>query len=156
GASPTAPAARTAPPAGGLPATPPASAVETDAAGVGGFLRLHPDQRECEQNEDHEERQRDASIASGGARHGAPGALFDRFGVAQQHVADVVHAGLDPGRKVAAPERRENAVLDDESCHRIGQLGLEPAADLDANFALLRSDDEDDAVVLVLLADAPR
>ena len=38
---------------------------------------------------------------------------------------------------------------------RVGQRALEPIADLDPHLALLRRDDQQRAVVLALLADAP-
>ena len=63
---------------------------------------------------------------------------------------------LMPPAKVVAPERRQDGVLDDQLGHQVGELRLEPAADLDAHLAVAGRDDQDHAVVLVLLADRPR
>ena len=62
---------------------------------------------------------------------------------------------LMPPAKIAAPELRQDGVLDDELRHRVGHQRLEAAADLDAHFAIVGRDDEQDAVVLALLSDAP-
>ena len=60
-----------------------------------------------------------------------------------------------PAAKSPRAELRQDRVLDDELRHGVGHDRLEPAADLDAHLALVRRDDEQDAVVLALLADAP-
>ena len=74
----------------------------------------------------------------------------------KQHVLDVAHAGADAGREVAAAELGQDRVLDDELRQGVGHHRLEPAADLDPDLVLVGRDDEQDAVVLALLADAPR
>src|SRR5439155_5329514 len=86
----------------------------------------------------------------------ASGALFDGLGVAQQHVADVAHAGLDAAGEIVAPERRQDGVLNDELGHDIGELRLETTAHLDAHLAVGGRDEQDCAVVLALLPDRPR
>ena len=82
-------------------------------------------------------------------------ALLDLRGVTEQHVLDVAHAGADARRKVAPAELGQDGVLDDEARHGVGHHRLQPAADLDAHLALVGRHDQQDAVVLALLADAP-
>ena len=61
----------------------------------------------------------------------------------------------DARRHVAGAEFRQDRVLDDQPGHRVGEIAFEAVADLDAHVALVRRDDQDDAVVLALLADPP-
>ncbi len=44
--------------------------------------------------------------------------LLDRLRVAEQDVLDVAHAGPDAGGVVAAPELRNDGVLDDDLAHQ--------------------------------------
>ena len=66
-----------------------------------------------------------------------------------------MHALLDAAGIVAVAEARQDGAVDDDVRHGIGEHRLEPAADLDAHFALIGRDDQEDAVVLLLGADAP-
>src|SRR5262245_13792780 len=126
-----------------------------DARGVGSLARLCLDhqQRQPDEKDQHDQRRRKAA-ASISLYRGA-GARLHRFGVAEQHVTDVLHAGFDAGGEIAAPERRQDRILDDELAHGVGELGLQPAPDLDAHLALLGRYDQNYAVVLALLAELP-
>ena len=75
------------------------------------------------------------------------GALLDLGGIAGQHESDVAHAVLDAAGEVALAEARQDRILDDDLGQRIGERALEPAADLDADLALIGRDDEEDAIV---------
>ena len=68
---------------------------------------------------------------------------------------DVVDAARDAAGKIVGAEARDDRILDDEPGDRVGERAFEPVADLDAHLALVRRDDQQHAVVLVLLADLP-
>jgi hypothetical protein len=115
--------------------------------------------RDCiedeEENGDPEREQDPAVRIKPGRLAAALGPLLDRLCVSQQHVLEVAHAGADAAGEVAAPKRRQDRVLDDELAQEVGDDGLQPAPDLDANAALVGRDDEQHAVVAAGLADAP-
>ena len=78
------------------------------------LLRLHPED-EKENRDDDDECDQFFSvlgIAPCGRARGSP--LFDRFSVAKQDVPNVIGAGLNAGRELAALETRQDPVLDDE------------------------------------------
>src|SRR5262249_17348209 len=56
---------------------------------------------------------------------------------------------------VGAPECRSHDVSDDRAGHGVGQYRLEPVPYLDTHAAILRNDDDEDAVVPPLLAELP-
>src|SRR6185312_12953783 len=85
----------------------------------------------------------------------ASGALLHFLSVAKQNGLDIAHAVLDAAAEIAAPKFRQDRVFDNERRHSIGHHRLEPAADFDTDFAVVRRDDEQDAVILALLSDAP-
>ena len=62
---------------------------------------------------------------------------------------------LMPPAKVVGAEARQDRVLDDEAANGVGERAFEAVADLDTHLALVRRHDQQHAVVLVLLADAP-
>ena len=63
--------------------------------------------------------------------------------------------GLDAAREVVRAEPRLRVVLDDAGGADVRQRALEAVADLDAHLPVVDEHEEDGAVVLVLLADAP-
>ena len=82
-------------------------------------------------------------------------ALGELGRIAGEHELDAFAPSLMPPAIVAVAEARQNRAVDDDVRHGIGENWLEPAADLDAHFALIGSDDQEDAVILLLGADAP-
>src|SRR5262249_22820109 len=79
--------------------------------------------------------------------------IFGRF--AAEHLNDLFGARHDAARHIVLAEQRQDPLLDDELRHCVGKLALQPIADLDPHLALGRRDDQQDAVVLSLLADLP-
>ena len=75
--------------------------------------------------------------------------------VAGENLHEVVDAALDAAGEIAGAKARQDGVVDDQARHRVGQRALEPVADLDPHLALVGRDDQQRAVVLALLADAP-
>ena len=69
-------------------------------------------------------------------------------GVGRQHGDDVVDAAGDAAGEIAGLEARRDGVGDDHLRQRVGQRALEAVADLDAHPALVRRDQQQDAVVL--------
>ena len=76
-------------------------------------------------------------------------------GVQPQLPINGVNALFDAALEIAFAEGRQNLTLDDQGRQGIGQHGFEPIADLDPDLALAGRDDEQDAVVLLGLTDAP-
>src|SRR6185503_6343047 len=62
---------------------------------------------------------------------------------------------VDAAVEVAAPERRDDVLLDDAIGRRIGQRTLEPVSDFDAHASIVERDDQQRAVIDVLAADLP-
>ena len=71
------------------------------------------------------------------------------------HRDDLVGAGDDPAAHVARLEARQDAFADDDARHRVGQEDARAIAGLDPHLALVGRDQQDDAVVLLLVADPP-
>src|SRR5579864_2292873 len=78
-----------------------------------------------------------------------------RGGSVAQRAEDGRGAIEDSGVEVAVAKSRQDFFLDDDAARRIGEPPFEAVADLDAGFAFVRRDDQDGAVVLTLLPDAP-
>jgi hypothetical protein len=74
---------------------------------------------------------------------------------AGQHLRDVADARGRGAVELARAQRRNEVVLDDELGDRIGQRAFEAVADLDAHFAVVGRDQQQDAVVLGRLAQSP-
>ncbi len=74
---------------------------------------------------------------------------------AGQHGDDGVDAIRDAIGHVAALEARHDHVADDGVRRSVGQRAFQAVADLDPQLAIVRRDDQQRAVVLALLADAP-
>ncbi len=83
------------------------------------------------------------------------GALLDLGGVAGEHQHDVANSVLDTAGKIAGTETRQDRILDDDLGQGVGEDRLKPAADLDADLVIVGGDNEKDAVVQLLGADAP-
>src|SRR5262249_5777096 len=104
------------------------------------------DQRhDAEQDEEADHREvRSPAAARAAIRLALTGPLVDRAG-----------RRLDTGRIAPLAKARRDDVADDAGRHRVGDGGLEAIADFQADSALGEEDDQDDAVVEALLADAP-
>ncbi len=76
-------------------------------------------------------------------------------GVEAELLDDGVSPGDDAARDVAGFEFGQHGGLQDDAGQGVGQLRLQPIADLDAHLVLAGRDDEQDAVVLTLVAYAP-
>ncbi len=74
---------------------------------------------------------------------------------ARGDIDDGVGAGADAALIVVDAKTRQDLALDDDAGDGVGERALEAIADFDANLALVRRDDQHDAVVAALLADAP-
>ena len=72
-----------------------------------------------------------------------------------QGLDDGLHAGLDAQRHLAIAQMRDDDVLDDLIGGRVRQIALEAVAHLDPELVVLRCDEQDHAIVLALLSDAP-
>ena len=112
----------------------------------------HPDEPEDDDRPEDHHQPVDLRIVGVPAPLDALGKLGS---VAGEHELDVLHALLDAAGVIAGAEARQHGAVDDDVGHGVGEDRLEPAADLDAHLALVRRDDEEDAVVLLLGADAP-
>src|SRR5262249_16687466 len=77
------------------------------------------------------------------------------LGVAGEHLDDVVDAPADAAGEVARLEARQDRILDDQLADRVGERAFQAIADLDADLAIIRRDNQQDAAVLLLLPDAP-
>src|SRR5262249_27614928 len=104
------------------------------------------DQRhDAEQDEEADHREvRSPAAARAAIRLALTGPLVNRAG-----------RRLDAGRIAPLAKARRDDVADDAGRRRVGDGGLEAIADFQADSALGEEDDQDDAVVEVLLADAP-
>ena len=78
---------------------------------------------------------------------------FRRIG--RQHGDDVVDAARDAVTEIAGLEPRRDGVGDDDLRQRVGQRAFEAIADLDPHAMLVRRHQQQDAVVLVRLAQLP-
>ena len=119
------------------------------------MLRAPPHDPDEPQNDEHPEGYHQP--VGGGVVGVVPGLrpLLELGRIAGQCERDVVHAVLDAAGVVAGAEARQDRGLDDDLRQRVGQDRLEAAADLDAHLPLVGRDDEQDAIVLLLGADAP-
>ena len=77
-------------------------------------------------------------------------------GLAARRAHHLFRGGLHAAREVARAEARLRVVLDDAGGADVRQRALETVADLDAHLPIVHEHEEDDPVVLVLLADLPR
>ncbi|EZP27067.1 hypothetical protein BW33_04338 [Pseudomonas sp. RIT288] len=75
--------------------------------------------------------------------------------IAAEHHQHRRHAVADALAEIAGLERRGDHLMNDHRGLRIGQPILQTVTDFDAQFALVTGNDQQRAVVLVLLADAP-
>src|SRR5205814_10330741 len=75
--------------------------------------------------------------------------------VAAQETHELDGARLYAGIIIAGAELRDDNVLDDELAFGIGERAFEAVTHFDAHLALVRRHDENRAVVLALLPDAP-
>src|SRR5712671_933558 len=112
-----------------------------------------------EHKPDHEQ-QNNESEGPGTARATRPGLLLggpplEILGIAGQQQNKIVNAVLDGTDKVASAKPRQDGILDDQARHRIRDGALEPVPDLDPHPSLVGCHQQDRAVVLALLADAP-
>src|SRR5262245_2886792 len=139
------------PAAAGLCPAPPARRV---AALVRGFPREPTDGHRHEREQDEQ------------VEVGAPALLASlrRLGQAPELLGgrarlDALEHGdrrrLEPGRVLPLAEAGHDHVADDLRGLGVGQRALEPVADLDPQLSVLDEDDEEDAVVELLLAQAP-
>ncbi len=95
-----------------------------------------------------------ADIETVGRRCRAP--LHRRQGLALAHYADdAIDAGLEAGCELSLAEQRRDGLGDDAVRGDVGQHALQPVADLDAHLLIVLGDDQNRAVVLALLSDAP-
>ena len=83
------------------------------------------------------------------------GPRFPFRGVGGQHGDDVVDAAGDAVAEIARLEPRRDGVGDDHLRQRVGQRAFEAVADLDPHATLVRRHQQQDAVVLVRLAQLP-
>src|SRR5450830_317187 len=67
-----------------------------------------------------------------------------------------VDRGFEPARVIAGAELRREHVFKDVLARGIGQRAFEPVANFDSGLAVLDEDEEQGAVVELLLAHAPR
>ncbi|MNE66716.1 hypothetical protein D3C80_1622830 [compost metagenome] len=74
---------------------------------------------------------------------------------ATQHHQHRRHAVADALAEVAGLERRRDHLVDDHRTLRIGQPVFQAIADFDTQLALIPCNDQQGAVVLVLLPDPP-
>ena len=75
--------------------------------------------------------------------------------VGGQNGYDVVDPAGDTAAEVAGLETRRYRIGDDDFRQRVGQRALEAVADLDSHPVLVRRDEQQHTVVLVLLAELP-
>src|SRR5205085_8208649 len=83
------------------------------------------------------------------------GTLLPFRSVGGEHRDDVIDAARDATAEVPGLEPRRDRVRDDDFRQRIGQRAFEAVANLDPDTFLVRRDEEQDAVVLRLLAELP-
>ena len=76
-------------------------------------------------------------------------------GVAAQDADDAVDAAADAAGKIAGLEPRHDRARNDHRRQRVGQRTFKPVADLDADLVLVRRDQQENAVVLLRLAELP-
>ncbi|CRM47105.1 hypothetical protein [Pseudomonas sp. 58 R 12] len=76
-------------------------------------------------------------------------------GFTAHHLHHRGHAIADAFAVIAGLERRCNHLIDDHPRLRIGEHAFQAVADFDTQFALITGDDQQRAVILALLADAP-
>ena len=76
--------------------------------------------------------------------------------VGRQHGDDVVDAARDAAAEIARLEPWRDGVGDDDHRQRVGQRAFEAVADLDPHATLVRRHQQQDAVVLLRLAQLPR
>src|SRR5690606_11773827 len=88
-------------------------------------------------------------------RRPAKGRQVAFHGFATDHLDHALHPGAKAAGEIALAEGRSDQVVDDQGALRIGQAALQAVADLDANAPLGLGHDQQGAVVLALLADAP-
>jgi hypothetical protein len=81
--------------------------------------------------------------------------LLELGRVAGEHTLDAVYALFDSTGEVAGSEAGQDRVVDDDLRQRVGEDGLEPTANFDADLALIGCNDKQDAVVLFFGTDAP-
>ena len=74
--------------------------------------------------------------------------------IASQNLDDCLCAVENAGVEVAAAERRQNGLFDDDSALRVGERAFEAVTNLDANLVFLGRDDEQRSRVGALLPDA--
>jgi hypothetical protein len=67
-----------------------------------------------------------------------------------------VYSGVDASRIIAGAKTRRDLVLDDQAGQCIGDDRLEPVTDLDPDFALVRRNQQNNAVIGPFLSDSPR
>ena len=68
---------------------------------------------------------------------------------------DRVSGRVQPAGIVAGPKVRRDVLFDDAPRERIRDRRLQPVTDFDPNLSLLDEDEEDQAVVVLLVADLP-
>src|SRR5262249_26676178 len=101
-------------------------------------------------DEEQDARHEAAAVgAVGGRRRGL------RVIRARDHLLDSVEAGGDPVGDLALAKRRCDPLPQDLARQRVGELGLETVADLEAHLPVVHEDEKDDPVVEALLPDAP-
>jgi hypothetical protein len=66
-----------------------------------------------------------------------------------------VHASADSCVEIPRSERGKQFVFDDAFCQGVRQRSLEPVADLNASYAIIRENEENNAIVVFALTDTP-
>jgi hypothetical protein len=75
--------------------------------------------------------------------------------LAPEDPGDPVDSSTDAARQIARPELRQHRGSDDFSSQTVRENALEPVAHFNADTAIQGSDEDEDAIVALRIADAP-